>query len=823
MVEVEQNLGDINGQNGFVLVGLERGQRLGFSVSIIGDISGDGIDDIAFGAIDDGRSGAAHIVFGRQGSFPTSLFPTDLNGSNGFTLRSNQTGRLGFSVSGAGDINGDGIADLIVGAPAANPQGEFDISGQSYVIFGRSQGFPALVDVDQLNGAAGFAIAGAVGDRTGASASAAGDVNGDRIQDFIIGAPDNNRAYLVFGQQGQQPNSLDLTNLGSGGVVLTGRTDDFAGTTVRNIGDFNGDGFGDVAIAAPLARRDGTPVEQTARQEGRVYVVYGGPSLASSIDLTQLNGSNGFIFQGNGNGSALVGSSVDGAGDFNGDGLADVIIGARGAVNQGGGQAYVLYGQRSPLPALVDRSILNGQTGIILDGKPDPGGFVSRGDQAGTAVSGIGDYNQDGFDDVVVYAPQGDANGLSNVGRSFVVYGRASGGVAALELDNLSASDGFVLNGISEFDGDGLGLVQQDGSSGRVDGGGDLNGDGVPDLVIGNPVADRGSLQPSSGFGYAVFSPFAPSNTPHPNLPAPTPNPAPNPNSSTPTTAAPPIPTPPIATPAPGPTPSPAPNPPQTPNTPPAPPVPPIPQRPVATNGDDFLIGVPGGDSLNGLGGNDTLVGNTGDDRLAGNLGNDLLLGAAGDDFIQDSAGNDLLWGGAGNDTLADADGNNGLAGEDGDDVLASGGGNDQLLGGAGNDSLASGFGHDRLRGDAGDDFLFGDRGNDLLLGNSGQDTLLGDRGNDQLAGGAGDDVLWGGADDDLLVGGAGNDVFVLAPGQGRDIIFDFNTDKDRIALVEIQPSELRFVGNTIRLEDTTLAVFRKVFNLTAINFIPVP
>ena len=65
--------------------------------------------------------------------------------------------------------------------------------------------------------------------------------------------------------------------------------------------------------------------------------------------------------------------------------------------------------------------------------------------------------------------------------------------------------------------------------------------------------------------------------------------------------------------------------------------------------------------------------------------------------------------------------------------------------------------------------------------------------------------------------------VFVLVPGQGRDIIFDFNTDKDRIALVEIQPSELRFVGNTIRLEDTTLAVFRKVFNLTAINFIPVP
>ena len=727
MVELEQNLGDLNGQNGFALVGINRGDRLGFAVSIIGDINGDGIDDAAFGAIDDGPSGAVHVVFGQPGGFPTTVFPSQLNGTNGLTLRRSQpVGRLGFSVSGAGDLNNDGISDLIIGAPAANPQGEFDISGASYVVFGRRDGsFPALVDVDQLNGQTGFAIAGAVGDRAGQSVSEAGDLNGDRIPDFIIGAPGNNRAYVVYGQPGQQTSSLNLAALTpSQGVVLNGTTDDFAGTTVRNIGDFNGDGFDDVAIAAPLSRRSGTAVEQQARQEGKVYVVFGSAALPAQIDLTQLNGQNGFAFQGNGTGSSLVGSSVDGAGDVNGDGLADLIIGARGAVNQGGGQAYVLYGQRSPLPGLIDRDSLNGQTGFTLNGTPDPGGFFSRGEQAGAAVAGIGDYNQDGLDDVLVYAPQGDANGRSDVGRSYVVYGQQNA-AAVRDLGNLNQANGFVINGIANFDGDGLQLVQQDGASGRVDGGGDLNGDRVPDLLIGNPVADRTALAPSSGFGYVVFNPTTARANPT--------SPAPSPIASTP---------------------APVPATPPSDTFSPADPVSPAPALSVPR----FIPGTPG---------NDRLQGGDGDDTLAAPLGNNWLLGGDGDDLLVTNLGSDRLDGG------------------DGDDLMA-----------------------------AGED-------NDLLLGGAGDDVLLGNAGDDWLAGNDGDDLLFGGAGRDRLRGGDGNDIFVLGPGQGRDIILDFELGRDRILLTGgLNVTDLELRGNTIRFQGETLAILDRVFNLIAVDFI---
>ena len=740
MVALEQNLGDLNGQNGFGLVGLDRGDRLGFSVSILGDINGDGIDDAAFGAIDDGPSGAVHVVFGRRDGFPTTIFPSQLNGTNGFTLRRSQpTGRLGFSISGTGDINNDGIDDFVIGAPAANPQGNTNISGAAYVVFGqRGSVFPAQVDVDQLNRQTGFAIAGAMGDSAGHSVSGAGDINNDGIADFIVGAPGNNRAYLIYG--GQSFSTLNLSTLSpSQGVVLTGVTDDFAGTTVRDIGDFNGDGVDDVAIAAPLSRRTGSAVEQQARQEGKVYVLYGNSTLPAQLDLTQLNGTNGFAFQGNGNGSSLVGSSVDGAGDFNGDGLADLVIGARGAVNQGGGQAYVLYGQRSPLPALIDRSFLNGQTGFTVNGSPDPGGFVSRGEQAGAAVSGIGDYNQDGLDDVAIYAPQGDANGLNDVGRTYVVYGQANS-AATLDLATLTRDRGLVLNGLAEFDGDGLQRVQQDGASGRLDGGGDLNGDRVPDLLIGNPVADRSRSPqtPPSGFGYAIFSP-APFNatlTPPPLQAAPS-----NP----------------VATPTPSPSPSTPPPPPST------TPGPETPESPISSPSSPLT------DSQ----------------------------------FISGTPENDLLRGGDGDDTLVDLVGNN------------------LLLGGDGNDLLVADLGSDRLLGENGDDTIAGGLGNDQLSGGNGDDMLLGTSGNDLLSGEDGDDFLWGGPGNDILGGGNGDDVFVLAPGEGLDLILDFDVERDRILLAGgLTPFDLMLQGNTISVLTQPLTILQGIVDITAIEFI---
>ncbi|MDB9529849.1 integrin alpha [Oscillatoria sp. CS-180] len=536
MAQVEVNLEDLNGSNGFGFTGVTRQELVGTAVSILADINGDGIDDVAFGApasVGSSADPSVQIVFGQNGSVPSALLPsnTDL-GTDRLTITGGSGSiKLGFSVSSAGDINGDGINDLILGDIAANPAGGFNPSGQSFVVFGRpgNQPFLRVLNVETLDGSTGFALDGAEGDRSGSSVSGAGDVNGDGIDDYLVGAPDNNRVYLLYGQAGIQPSRINLAQLTPAqGVVLSGVTDDFAGTTVRNLGDFNGDGFDDFAIAAPDARIQvpiGGSDPASIVLGGRVYVVYGGANLPSQFDLTTLNGSNGFVFEANNlANSSRVGSSLDGAGDFNNDGLMDLIIGARNADfedRSGVGQAYIVFGQSGSMPVRLTRDDLNGSNGLVISGETGREGLNFSADAAGSAVSGIGDFNQDGIDDVAIVSPRGDAGDKADVGRTYVVYGRAGNTTASLDLRNLAAADGLVFNGFDEFDGDGLGISPLiDGASGRVDGGGDVNGDGVPDIVIGNPAAELlGFVSASAGVAYVVFgsSDGVPSAVPGPN------------------------------------------------------------------------------------------------------------------------------------------------------------------------------------------------------------------------------------------------------------------------------------------------------------------
>jgi hypothetical protein len=195
--------------------------------------------------------------------FGPTFNPSTLNGSNGFAINGIGTyDQSGVSVSSAGDVNGDGIDDLIIGANGADPNG-ISYAGQSYVVFGSNSGFGASFNPSTLNGSNGFAINGiAQLDQSGGSVSSAGDVNGDGFDDLMIAAtiasPNGldraGQSYVVFGSNSGFGAGLDLSALnGSNGFAINGiAANDESGSSVSSAGDVNGDGFDDLIIGALL-------------------------------------------------------------------------------------------------------------------------------------------------------------------------------------------------------------------------------------------------------------------------------------------------------------------------------------------------------------------------------------------------------------------------------------------------------------------------------------------------------------------------------------------------------------------------------------------
>ncbi len=498
----EIELADIGATGaGFVLNGVAAGDYSGNSVSNAGDINGDGIDDVIIGARGAGpngfQSGASYVVFGQDSGFGASLELADLNGANGFVLNGvSAIDRAGDSVSAAGDINGDGIDDLIIGAPYVDSNGSD--SGASYVVFGNGSGFSSSLNLTDLDGSNGFVLNGVdTNGQSGRSVSATGDINGDGIDDLIIGAPyagsNGSASYVVFGKNSGFGASLELADLnGTDGFVLNGVADlDSSGISVSAAGDINGDGIDDLIIGAPYA-------DSNFISSGDSYVVFGnGSGFSSSLNLADLDGSNGFVL----NGVAAndrSGFSVSAAGDINGDGFDDLIIGAFRAGPNGiySGASYLVFGKSSGFGAALNLADLNGSNGFVLNG-------VAASNFSGRSVSAAGDINGDGFDDVIIGARGADTNGSSS-GASYVVFGNGSGFSSSLNLTDLDGSNGFVLNGVAAND--------YSGSS--VSAAGDVNGDGMDDLIIGAFRADPNS-QSASGASYVVFGSFQCETGPH--------------------------------------------------------------------------------------------------------------------------------------------------------------------------------------------------------------------------------------------------------------------------------------------------------------------
>jgi hypothetical protein len=302
-----------------------------------------------------------------------------------------------------------------------------------------------IVDLTTLAAPYGFIVRGDEGgDYAGSSVSSAGDVNGDGIDDLIVGAPRGDdggdragEAYVIYGVAGATRSRVDLTGLAaSDGFIIQGdAAHDFAGRSVSGAadvtGDVNGDGIDDLIVGGPFGYDGGD-------RAGEAYVIYGvAGSTRGTVDLTGLAASDGFIIQGD-SAEDYAGSSVSSAGDVNGDGIDDLIVGSPGGNGPyNTGEAYLIYGKAGVTRGRVDLTGLSSSNGFIIQDD-------ALGDAAGRSVSGAGDVNGDGIDDMIVGAPGGDDGGI-DAGEAYVIYGKAGSTRGRLDLTALAASDGFII------------------------------------------------------------------------------------------------------------------------------------------------------------------------------------------------------------------------------------------------------------------------------------------------------------------------------------------------------------------------------------------
>ena len=510
------DLAALDGTNGFRLDGIDAYDYSGCSVAGAGDVNGDGIDDLIIGApgADPGgryAAGESYVVFGSAAGFAASLDLAALDGTNGFRLDGiDAYDYSGVSVAGAGDVNGDGIDDLIIGAPGADPGGRSMPARAMWCSAPPRASRRASIS-PRSTARNGFRLDGIDAyDDSGCSVAGAGDVNGDGIDDLIIGAPapipadyDAGESYVVFGSAAGFAASLDLAALdGTNGFRLDGiDAYDCSGFSVAGAGDVNGDGIDDLIIGALGADPGGVAA-------GESYVVFGSAAgFAASLDLAALDGTNGFRLDGI-DAYDYSGGSVAGAGDVNGDGIDDLIIGAPGADRRAAGESYVVFGSTqlggaNDAPSAADDALsvgsldvvdLAGDNGAGSDRDPDlddltitaiDGMPVTTGDSVTLAsglrvtVLGAAEVRFDApgvalgtsLSDSFVYEIS-DGRGASDTATVSVDYAQNAIALAALDGTN-----GFRLDGIDAYDY----------SGNSVAGAGDVNGDGIDDLIIGAP------------------------------------------------------------------------------------------------------------------------------------------------------------------------------------------------------------------------------------------------------------------------------------------------------------------------------------------------
>ena len=538
---------------------------------------------------------------------------------------------FGDAVAGAGDVNRDGIPDLLVGASWQNADGNY-AQGRAFVFSGADGSLLHILNNPTPQAVAYF----------GRAMARAGDVNRDGIPDLLVGAPfqdvgshaDQGQAYIFSGADGALVYTLDNP---------TPQDDAYFGDAVAGAGDVNRDGISDLLVGASSQDLGGN------FGQGQAFVFSGADgTLLQTLD-TPLPQEG-----------AHFGSAVAGAGDVNGDGVPDLLVGASGqtvAGNRGQGRAFVLSGIDGTLLHTLDDPIVQesahfgdavaGAGDVNGDGTPDflvgaylqdVGGneyqgraFVfsgadgtllqtldtplpQEGAHFGSAVAGAGDVNGDSKSDLLVGAPRQTVGGNAHQGQAFI----------------FSGADGILLHTLDHP------TPKDDAHFGQVlASAGDVNGDGKTDLLIG---AWNQSVDGNPGQGQAVLFVSRPTTPVCFGMPA----------------------------------------------------------TIIGTAGNDVLRGTPGNDVIVGLAGHDVIDGRGGDDLICGGDGNDTLRGGTGNDKLSGGEDNDILWGGAGDDLLEGGPGRDRASGGSGNDILRGGEGDDMLnvVDGAGGNDIADGGSH---------------------------------------------------------------------------------------------------------------------------------
>jgi len=408
----------------WTFLGDDKGESLGHAVATAGDVNGDTYADILVGTPKDnttnGKVGSVRVFHGGHGG---------LTDNATWTATSDQSGSLfGHALSSAGDTNNDGYDDIIIGAPHyKNGETESD-EGRAYIYQGSNDGLtntPITLEINQQDAQFGYAVSGA------------GDVNNDGYDDVLVGS-----RYYTNGESNEGGAFLYLGS--SSGITTTAvwsfegnQVGAGVGTAVSGAGDINHDGYADIIIGAPYW-------DTTEENMGAVFVFFGSSSgLGSQPDCTLIGPYNGSLF----------GMSVANAGDVNQDNYDDILVGAPNYTNdqENEGAALLFLGKTVPLNQIPAWFGESNQIGALM----------------GTAVSGAGDVNHDGYDDVIIGSPlySGDQ---AHEGRATIYLGTNGG------LTHLPAWHGYGNKADTLF-----------GQS--VSSGGNVNQDEYDDILIGAP------------------------------------------------------------------------------------------------------------------------------------------------------------------------------------------------------------------------------------------------------------------------------------------------------------------------------------------------